>query len=120
MSIDFVIAKNIDEGKKIDTSVQLEEYISDFLWKNRSILESDIDILIKIDPYNHKLFTHKEIKKLLIESEFLLKKETIAFLENEFTKQNVNKDEFIKFAIDLKNMCELALKTNKTIVSIAD
>ncbi|SHK10857.1 hypothetical protein [Tepidibacter formicigenes] len=119
-SIGFVISNDINEAINMYDFVTLDERIDDFIFKKKDIFGSSVDIFTQINPYEDTIFSQDEIKKFLLASKQLLQEDVLDFLEKDFIRENIDKKEFIKFANNMINMCNIALKENKNIVSIGN
>ena len=126
MGINLCIANSIEEidnGIEIE-NIRLDDALEDFIWKNRDILSSHIEIYEKLEPYDDMILTFHEILELQCFSETLLNPENIEALD--FSKEHVHerdyvsKEEYLQFAQDLKMVCGKAISMGKLLYSIGD
>ncbi|MBK1809993.1 hypothetical protein JHL18_04965 [Clostridium sp. YIM B02505] len=117
MSISFVIANTIEEASNNVESIDLEDEINEFLYENREYFGEDISILLKIDPYDDKVFELDELP-ILIDACILITNKANKIVESSIRRVKI--EDIIYFAGGLIEMCRAAIKNNKTIVTLGD
>ncbi len=126
MGINLYIAKSIDDiyKGKVFSDVRLEDNIQDFIWKNREILSSHMEIYLKLDPYDNVILNSHEILKLKCFSETLLNPKNIKMLnfsrEHVHESDYVSKEEYLQFANELNIICKKAEMLEEQLYSIGD
>ena len=126
MGINLYIAnsmKEIESGLEIE-NLRLEDSLEDFIWRNREILSSHIEIYVKLEPYDTVILTNHEVLELKYFSETLLDSKNIEALnfyrEQGNSRNYVSIEEYLKFARELKRICEKAILLGKPLYSVGD
>lgn len=133
MSINFFILKSYDETKSIEfylknfadeydekiKGVDLSEELQEFLYKNKERLCDEIEILLKLDPYDDAILNENEIKKIYSLSDVILKlnEDILKEYDNQMTEED---EEASSFFIEIKKICATALSENRKIIAVGD
>ena len=97
-----------------------EDEMSELIWKHRDVFEEHIKIFLELEPYEDMDLSKNQIKELKAFAQDLLQEEKIAYIEKDFSKFHMDKKTYIDFATKLVAICQLALDTDKILVSEGD
>lgn len=106
MPIVFYIADSISEALVSDSYIIMDEEIDSFIYENKEVVLPHGNLLIDLDPYDHREFSEKEIYDLISICKLL--------------STTFDVEEIKKFAKDLVGLCEKAIIKNKLIVALGD
>ncbi|MDP9726452.1 hypothetical protein J2W44_005564 [Priestia aryabhattai] len=106
MSVTFYIADSKEEVNDAEYGVYLEDEVHDYLWEKAKGNRYEFELLLNLDPYDHKQFNVHEVKRLNRICEIILSEYKEPFL--------------IEFVQELHSLCIKALDKNKLIFALGD
>lgn len=106
MSVTFYIADNKKEIQDAEYGVYLEDELHDYLWEKEKGKSYELELLINLDPYEHKQFNIHEVKRLKRICEIILR---------DYKEPCV-----IEFGEKLHNLCIEALNRSKLVFAFGD
>lgn len=105
--MDFYLGNNMEELNINDNCVNLSDELLEYLSVNARKISADLTVLFSIDPYHDEVVYTNEIYKLF-------------YLCEDLEKINLPNSEFRNSIVALKKMAEIAIKTNRNIISLGD
>lgn len=122
----FILADSILNAEGKDAELYIEDEMDKFIGEIKEYIDviskGASDIMISIDPYDDTLLSKEQIEKLLVLGKSMLDEELIEHLKylRLFKRHGMDENEYIDFANNLVDVCDKAIKENKTIVSLGD
>lgn len=107
MAVTFYLAKNYKECRNNPYLVHFDEELHDKIWKDRDQITEKAQVLYNLDPYDVKCLSYAEIKAI---------KEACLELKPIYS----NEHDFAEFFSALINLCNLALKQQKSLMAVGD
>ncbi|MCX7569833.1 hypothetical protein OS242_07640 [Tumebacillus sp. DT12] len=106
MAVTFVLANSVEESVEGRPFVQFEEELHTVLYQNREYLGDKGQLLVNLDPYNHKVLTREEIVQMTELCQMIPQ-----FFEGELVDT---------FTTEFSKLCAQALATHTAIVALGD
>jgi len=110
--MNFYIDNSMKEFDLNDRNVELNDNLYQFIYESRIRLESNVQVLFEIDQFSDVLIPVNKVKELEYACQSILN-------SNILTNYN-NHDEAKVIIEELLNLCKVACKLKKGLISIGD
>jgi|SRR5690625_3397857 len=106
VTLTFHVANSIDEAKTSSLYVEMDEHLGTSLFQSRAHMPREIDLLVSLDPHNHRVLGREEVSILMHLSDWL--------------RTSAQSSELRDFGERLWWLCKNALAFKKSVVVLGD